>query len=190
MLLAVSAPDSQWRVSILSSEMKAQKNLSIKDGSLLCNHLTERLYLCPLRLNGDSLAYTKTSEEKSSFGVKVDWVTIVKDSTKLQLDPARYVQQSISGTSAVYWASGLMDGLDGAGWLHPKQLEAIAGGPVFVAQPLPGTFFFWLKSADTAHKKMAVGIKELYTSTDERLSPLIYHWDGEHWVVWGEAVQK
>ena len=188
-LLAVSEPDLNWRVSILSSEMKAQKDRSIDDSSLLCEYFTERLYLCPLQVNENKLEYTKITKREESFGDN-DWLNVVSENTKPQLDPARYVQQSIPGTSTVYWASGLMDGLDGAGWLHPKQLEAIAGGPILVAQPLPGTFFFWLKSANSAHKKMAVGIKELYTSSNEPLSPLIYHWDGDNWLVWGEAVQK
>ena len=92
LLLAFSEPDVQWRVSILSSEMKVQKDTSIEGGSLLCEYFTERLYLCPLLVTGTKFEYTKITDRSDSFG-NHDWLNVVKANTKPQLDPARYVQQ-------------------------------------------------------------------------------------------------
>ena len=143
----------------------------------------EDFVLCPLTVSNNKIEYSNFS-------------TISKEvlEYKLRSDTADHVTveryQKNDGKGGVYWATGMMDGFDAAGWLHPQKLEQIAGGPVLVAQPRRGMFCFWLKSNGDVHKNMAVGIKEVYISSKEPISSKVYYWTGDDWMVWGEAVSS
>lgn len=102
----------------------------------------------------------------------------------------RYTVQQIDGVKEVYYASHMHDGWDGAGWLHPLELQQIVGGEVLVAQPQDDLFMFWAKTSVGLHQVLVSGVKRVYESSATPVSPYVYQWNGSAWVVWGEAVRK
>lgn len=166
------------RVSALSAASYAHQRTSIH-----CVDWVEDFVLCPLTVSNNKIEYSKfstISDEVLEYKLRADTTDVVSNE--------RYQKTSSPDKDGFYWATGAMDGYDAAGWLHPKRLEEIAGGPVLVAQPKRGMFCFWLKSNGELHKNMAVGIKEVYMSSKEPVSSKIYFWNGDSWMVWGEAV--
>ena len=168
------------RVSALSKD-----TYTTQGGSIHCVDWVEDFVLCPLTVSNNKIDYSTfstISNEVLEYKMRTDTADAVIAS--------RYEKKSGNGKEGTYWASGMMDGLDAAGWLHPQKLEEIAGGPVLVAQPRRGMFCFWLKSNGDLHKNMAVGIKEVYNSSEEPISSKVYYWTGDKWMVWGEAVSS
>ena len=178
--LAIADEGVSLRVSALSKDGYAAQTSSIH-----CVDWTEDFVLCPLTVSNGKIEYSKFS----TISDEVLEYKMRSDSTE-HVTAARFQKKSSEGKDGVYWATGLMDGFDAAGWLHPQKLAEIAGGPVLVAQPRRGMFCFWLKSNGDLHKNMAVGIKEVYISSKEPISSKIYYWTGDKWMVWGEAVSS
>ena len=172
--------DVSLRVSALSKDSYTRQSHSIH-----CVDWLDDFVLCPLTVSKNKIEYTNfatISNEVLEYKMRADSADVVVAN--------RYEIKSGDGKDGAYWASGLMDGYDAAGWLHPQKLEEIAGGPVLVAQPRRGMFCFWLKSNGDRHKNMAVGIKEVYNSSKEPISSKVYYWTGDKWMVWGEAVSS
>ena len=168
------------RVSALSSATYAGKRSSIH-----CVDWVEDFVLCPLTVSDNKIEFSQfsaISNEVLEYKLRTD--------TSKYVSSERYQKTTSEGKDGYYWATGAMDGFDAAGWLHPDKLEAIAGGPILAAQPKRGMFCFWLKSNGALHKNMAVGIKEVYMSSKEPISSKVYHWTGDKWMVWGEAVSS
>ena len=166
------------RVSALSKDAYVAQSEAIH-----CIDWVEDFVLCPLTVSNNNIEYSKfstISNEVLEYKLRVDSAAYVTAS--------RYQKSNEQDES--YWATGMMDGFDAAGWLHPEKLQEIAGGPVLVAQPRRGMFCFWLKSDGDLHKNMAVGIKEVYNSSNEPISSKVYYWTGNKWMVWGEAVSS
>ena len=176
--LATADEGVSLRVSALSAtSYSSQRN------SIHCVNWVEDFVLCPLIVSDNQIEFSKfstISDEVLEYKLRTDTSEFVVRE--------RYQKNSSEGKDGYYWATGKMDGFDAAGWLHPKKLEEIAGGPVLVAQPKRGMFCFWLKSNSELHKNMAVGIKEVYKSSKEPISSKVYYWTGDKWMVWGEAV--
>ena len=166
------------RVSALSKNAYVAQTDAIH-----CIDWVEDFVLCPLTVSNNKIEYSKfstISNEVLEYKMTAD--------TAAYVTADRYQKSNEKETS--YWATGMMDGFDAAGWLHPQKLQEIAGGPVLVAQPIRGMFCFWLKSDGDLHKNMAVGIKEVYNSSNEPISSKVYYWTGDKWMVWGEAVSS
>lgn len=180
-LLNISSAGEQG-LSLRVAAMSAAQYASKRD-SMRCIEWTDELVLCPLAVNNSKIEF-------STFGDISD--EVLKYKLKMDLEPRvtqeRYAVYKTNSVDGAYWATGALDGFDAAGWLFPRKLEEIAGGPVLVAQPSRGMFCFWLKSDSSVHKNMAVGIKEAYQSSKDPVSSKVYHWDGRKWLVWGEAV--
>ena len=146
--------------------------------------------LCPLLQKDQRLEVLSADLRLQSSEESV--LSQLKRSTQSSISTNSFQWISTSnrkGEERGYWARGRVDGLDAAGWLHPEKLEEIAGGPVLVAQPSRDMFCFWPKNSTFMHKNMAVGIKEAYKTSTHPVSAKLYTWNGEHWVVWGEAIQ-
>jgi|GEM_PF-5278817 len=175
--LSVAEPSS-IRISALP-----MSTYQAKQDSVYCADWNDEFVLCPLKVVGNGLEFTNMTKVTSSL--------LLDQMRRQSIDSVvktRFSFQSMDGSEQGYWATGVQDGFDAAGWLHPQKLERIAGGPVMAAQPSRGTFCFWSKLSTDIHKNMAVGIKETYQSSSSPVSPKIYQWDGEQWTVWGEAV--
>ena len=171
-------------VSLRVSALSATSYSSQRD-SIHCVNWVEDFVLCPLIVSDNQIEFSKfstISDEVLEYKLRTD--------TSAFVVRERYQKNSSEGKDGFYWATGEMDGFDAAGWLHPKKLEEIAGGPVLVAQPKRGMFCFWLKSNSELHKNMAVGIKEVYMSSKEPISSKVYYWTGDKWMVWGEAMSS
>lgn len=148
-----------------------------------CEFMAEGLDICPLKVKGDQIQMMMYTERPEG-----DWKQMFPPASEVSAD--RFVQQPIKGTELHYWATGKMDGLDGLGWIYPDALQSMVGTDVLVAQPISGAFFVWSKESMDANKIMAISIKELYSTAKEPVSPYIYHWTKDAWMVWGEAVKK
>ena len=169
-------------VSLRLSALSTTAYTSRKE-SIHCVDWVEDFVLCPLIVSGNKIEYSNfstISDEVLEYKLREDTSDFVSEQ--------RYQKTFSDERKGHYWATGVMDGFDAAGWLHPKRLEAIAGGPILAAQPKRGLFCFWLKSNGELHKNMAVGIQEVYSSSQEPISSKVYFWNGDKWMVWGEAV--
>ena len=172
----------KWRLKVMSP---SRVQTYVDNGTpVWCLHLAEEIEACPLMVQNDRLQLTPQS------AAVMDWRSALKQSLNGAVVADRFVQQPIQGTNRVYWASGQMDGMDAAGWLFPEDLRAIVGSEVLVAQPMSGAFFVWSKEDMVANEKMAIAIKSLFLSADQPVSPYVYHWKDDEWIVWGEAVKK
>ena len=171
-------PGISLRAAALSAEQYTSQSESIR-----CIEWTEEVVLCPLTVHESQIKFSKFSDISDE---------VLRYKLKMDLEPyvtkERYTTIKTGEEGSVYWATGFMDGFDAAGWLFPRKLEQIAGGPVLVAQPSRGMFCFWLKSDGAVHKNMAVGIKEAFKTSKNPVSSKVYQWDGRKWLVWGEAV--
>lgn len=178
--LAAADEGVSLRVSALSTASYARQRTSIH-----CVDWVEDFVLCPLTVSDNKIEFSQfstISNEVLEYKLRTD--------TSKYVSSERYQKTTSEGKDGYYWATGVMDGFDAAGWLHPEKLEAIAGGPILAAQPKRGMFCFWLKSNGELHKNMAVGIKEVYMSSKEPISSKVYYWTGDKWMVWGEAVSS
>ena len=86
-----------------------------------------------------------------------------------------------------FWVANTADGLDSAGLLHPNGLAAAAGAPPVVAVPGKHTFVMWVPGDADFDKVLAVGVRRMFEASSHPISPLVYRWDDDKWVVWGEA---
>ena len=124
--LAVADEDVSLRVSALSKDLYIRLSHSIH-----CVDWLDDFVLCPLTISNNKIEYsnfTSISNDALEYKMRVDSADFVV--------PSRYQKKSADGKEGAYWASGMMDGYDAAGWLHPKKLEEIAG------------YFCWLYSLD------------------------------------------
>ncbi len=167
----------EFRVSALSRTV-----YDSKVGSVHCAEWNDEFVLCPLIVNGNSLEFTNMTKVTSEL-----MLSQMRQSSQDSVYKDRYTWIAVENKEDGYWATGNRDGLDAAGWLHPSTLQKIAGGPILAAQPTSDMFCFWSKLSTEIHKNMAVGIKQAYDQSTNKVSSKIYQWDGEQWSVWGEA---
>lgn len=75
-----------------------------------------------------------------------------------------------------------------AAMLFPEALEARLGGKCVVGVPARGVLMAWVPGDLDFDKVMAVGVRRLYDSLPNPVTPTLYTFDGKAWQVWGEAV--
>ena len=56
-----------------------------------------------------------------------------------------------------------------------------------MAIPAQGTVLFWPSGAAERDKIIAVGVYDIFHSSQVPVSPDIYKWDGERWRVWARG---
>jgi hypothetical protein len=94
----------------------------------------------------------------------------------------------IEGDSRSYLLSAEGDGLDQAGLFHPGALQArFEGQPFAVGIPARGVLIAFPLGDRELETIVAVGIRRLWESVEEPISPAVYSWDGQGWMVWGQA---
>jgi hypothetical protein len=94
----------------------------------------------------------------------------------------------VEGDPRSYLLSAEGDGLDQAALFAPEALSArFAGGAVAVGLPARGVLIAFPLGDRELETMVSVGIRRLWESVEEPVSPKAYRWDGEGWVVWGEA---
>jgi hypothetical protein len=94
----------------------------------------------------------------------------------------------VEGDSRSYLLSAEGDGLDQAGLFHPAALQArFEGAPVAVGIPARGVLIAFPLGDRELETIVAVGIRRLWETVEEPITPAVYSWDGQGWKVWGQA---
>ncbi len=73
--------------------------------------------------------------------------------------------------------------------LFPDALEQKVGGKCVVGAPAEGVLVAWVPGDLDFDKVMAVGVKRMYDTLPNPVSPVLFTYDGKNWVQWGEATE-
>jgi hypothetical protein len=94
----------------------------------------------------------------------------------------------VEGDPRSYLLSAEGDGLDQAGLFDPVALQARMDGQAFaVGIPARGVLIAFPRGDRELETIVTVGVRRLWETVDEPITPKVYTWDGERWVIWGEA---
>lgn len=94
----------------------------------------------------------------------------------------------IEGDPRSYLLSAEGDGLDQAGLFDPIALGARFDGARFaVGIPARGVLIAFPLGDRELETMVAVGVRRLWETVEEPITPVVYTWSGGAWVVWGEA---
>ncbi len=153
----------------------------------VCDLLAEQLSLCYVKGTTGDLDYG-TSAALSAWALdQAALKAAAQKSAARGFSATRPTESGIEGMAGKWWLSAEADGLDAAGLLFPDRLTEIAGAVPVVAVPAQGALLFWVPGDPELDKVMAVAARRIYDSADQRVSPLIYRWNADHWEAWGEA---
>jgi hypothetical protein len=94
---------------------------------------------------------------------------------------------SVDGFEKPYWLSSEGDGRDHAALLFPDALAKRVGPDLVVAVPVRGALVAWSSGNPEFDKVVGVGVRRMYDTLPDPVSPRLYRWDGAKWVTWGEA---
>jgi hypothetical protein len=100
---------------------------------------------------------------------------------------ARMEPVAVEGFAHGYRMSARGDGRDHVAALFPTELAKLVGGDVVIGVPAHGVLIAWLPGDLDFDKVVAVGVKKMFETLPDPVSPLLYHWDGKLWRTWGEA---
>lgn len=155
---------------------------------LACRDLAEQLMLCFVA--GDERRYV-TRAELVAWGEDLAAVEArAKVAALAGFNADRPAMMAVDGLSGRYWLSAEGDGLDAAALLYPERLAAIVGGEPVVAVPAAGVLLMWVPGDKDLDKVMAVGVRQMHDASEHPVSSRIYRWNGQKWVVWGQAVER
>lgn len=154
---------------------------------LACRDLAEQVLLCFVQA-ADLQPVTRA--DLKVWGEDLAAVEArARDAALAGLGPDRPAPQAVEGMTGRYWLSAEADGLDAAALLYPERLAAIVGAEPVVAVPQVGVLLMWAPGDADFDKVMAVGVRRMYEAAQQPISRRIYRWNGQGWVVWGEAVE-
>ena len=108
--------------------------------------------------------------------------------TKVGLTQQRPQRVPVDGDPRTYLLSAEGDGLDQAALFAPAALDERCGQHgCAVGIPARGVLVAFPMGDRELETIVAVGIRRLWESLDDPITPVAYRWDGQAWVVWGEA---
>ncbi len=101
---------------------------------------------------------------------------------------ARLESVAVDGFTAGYFLGAVGDGRDHAALLSPDAMAARIGAPGFVVGiPARNVLVAWIPGDSSFDKAVAVGVRRMYETLPNAVSPLIYRWDGAVWRTYAEA---
>jgi hypothetical protein len=101
---------------------------------------------------------------------------------------ARLEHIAVDGFTARYFLGAVGDGRDHAALLAPDAMAARIGAPGFVVGiPARNVLVAWVPGDPSFDKAVAVGVRRMYETLPDAVSPLIYRWDGAVWRTYAEA---
>ncbi|MDP2305852.1 MAG: hypothetical protein Q8P18_07470 [Pseudomonadota bacterium] len=152
---------------------------------LVCRPFAEKARLCFTRAEASARPYYTRADGLAASALEAAARGSAAEAVK-RLEPVK-----IEGFSAPYWMTAVGDGRDHAALLHPDALRKRVGGAQIgdcvVAAPARGVLVAWVPGDLVFDKIVAVGIRRMYDTLPNPVSPLLYRWDGEAWITWGEA---
>lgn len=144
---------------------------------LLCRPFAEQVSLC----------FTSGTGAKLRWLTKADAPDVASLETKAATTIDKLSETHVEGFSRPYWLRAEADGLDHAALLRPDELARKLGGEPLVAVPNRDVLVAWLPGDPDFDKVVAVGVRKMYATLRDPVSPLIYRWDGQRWATWGVA---
>lgn len=91
------------------------------------------------------------------------------------------------GFTRAYHLRAEGDGRDHAPLLAPDALAARVGGPPVVGVPARGVLVAWLPGDPAFDKVVAVGVRRMFETLPDPVSPSLWRWEGGQWKLWGEV---
>ena len=172
---AVMEPDdvvAQYR------EHAQRKGLSASEAELLCKAAAEGLQVCATVLSDAGWRYASHADSSVS-----------RPTASLSGTRAGFKEKSIDGMGR-YWVRDLNDGREGLIFVEPAQLKVLAPVDLIVAWPQPGVVIAWVPGNPNLDQVVAVGVAKMFEASNHPISSKLYRYDGEEWVVWGEAKKE
>lgn len=148
---------------------------------LVCQPFAEGLKLCFSHATAKGRAYYTAADGLDAAALFARGVGTQTEAL------ARLERTPVEGFAQSYWLSSRGDGRDHVPVLFPEDLRALVGGDVVIAAPVHGVLLAWLPGDLDFDKAVAVGVKQMYETLPDPVSPLLYRWDGKLWRTWGEA---
>lgn len=150
---------------------------------LVCQPFAEAAKLCFSRPKGKGRAWWTQADGKDAAAL------LAAGKGKPAEAIGRLEPQQVEGYTLRYWVAAKGDGRDHTAVLFPEELRAKVGGDFVVAAPARGVLVVWRPGEDmTFDKVVAVGVRRMYDTLPDPVSPLVYKWDGSVWKVWGQAI--
>jgi hypothetical protein len=148
---------------------------------LVCRRFAERARLCFTRVEGAARPYFTRTDGQAVEALEAAARGSGAEAVK------RLESVVVEGFDTPYWMAAVGDGRDHAALLHPDALRKRLGGDFVVAVPARGVLVAWVPGDLVFDKIVAVGIRRMYDTLPNAVSPLLYKWNGEAWITWGEA---
>lgn len=148
---------------------------------LVCRPFAEATVLCFSHLEGKKRVYATVDGGKDAAALEAEG----RGTEEAAL--ACFEPVTGEGLGRSYFLCARGDGRDHVPVLFPQALAAKVGGDVVVAAPARGVLVAWAPGDLDFDKAVAVGVRRMFESLPDPVSPLVYRWDGARWVTWGEA---
>lgn len=159
-----------------------KKKLKGPAAQLVCMPFADPLQLCFTKLTGEIRSYYtaadgKTAAELLALGVGDEEAAITPlEASYVDGFAQRYFL--VTGQARAHTAL-----------LFPDALERKVGGKCVVGAPAEGVLVAWVPGDLDFDKVMAVGVKRMFDTLPNAVSPVLYTYDGRSWVQWGEATE-
>ena len=148
---------------------------------LVCRAFAEKVALCFTRAEAGGRTYVTRADGRTADALERD-ARGEGPTAVARLEPV-----AVEGFATPYWMRAEGDGRDHAALLHPDAIGAKVGQGFVVAAPARGVLVAWLPGDIVFDKVVAVGVRRMYETLPDPVSPLVYRWDGKTWKTWGEA---
>jgi hypothetical protein len=162
-------------------EFAASKGRSGDRAELVCRPFAEGVDLCFTHLNGGTRLYYTKADGKDAAALEASGRG---DATAAL---AGLEATAVEGFTRKYWLRALGDGRDHVPALFPEALQEKVGKDVVIAVPARGVFVAWEPGDADFDKVVAVGVRRMFETLPDPVSPLIYAWNGTSWSTWGQA---
>lgn len=149
---------------------------------LVCRPFADQVDLCFTRVKGKARAWVTKAEGQDAAALEAAGKGTAEEAL------ARLEPVAVEGFPQRYWMAAKGDRRDHVPLLFPDALGEKLGGNPVVGVPARGVLVAWVPGAPDFDKAVAVGVRRMYETLPDPVSPLLYRWDGQRWKVWGQAV--
>ncbi len=153
-----------------------------------CRPFAEDLVLCFTAPEGDGQRMVTQSDLEAWQTDLAGLEGSAASAVLAGLTAERPQQVPVEGDARTYLLSAEGDGLDQAALFAPERLAERCGEQgCAVGIPARGVLVAFPLGDRELETIVAVGIRRLWESLEDPITPVAYRWNGEAWSVWGEA---
>lgn len=150
--------------------------------AMVCAPFAMELLLCYAEVKPTTTRFLSLADGLDANAAATRARTLGAEAALAALTP-----ENADGFARTWWLRSEADGLDHLPLLYPDELTKRLGGPPTVATPNQGTFVAWVSGDADFDKMVAVGVRKMYDTLPQPVSPDLYTWDGLGWKLWGVA---